>query len=82
MKDGGSAFPEVISEKDNNGQYDTFSYGGMTLRDYIATQVYTELVIFSLKNDPCADVWRKELGLIAKDAYLAADAMLAERGKE
>jgi len=51
----------------------------MTLRDYIATQVYPELAIYALGKAPCAEDWRNALVRIAKDAYLAADALLAER---
>ena len=74
MKNGGNAFPEIISDKDTNGQYDTYSCGGMTLRDYFAGQALGMSIKRAIRaNNPdiCADA--------AKRAYLYADAMLAER---
>jgi len=69
MNNGGSAFPEITSDQDNNGQYDTYSYGGMSLRDYFAGQALVGLVSrFSDKY-------------IAEKAYQLADAMLEEREK-
>ena len=79
IKDGGPAFPTVATECDigeANGERqvfgNTYSYGGMTLRDWFAGQA------------ACAVYCKLQLGIIdtdvvAKAAYAIADSMLAER---
>ena len=74
-KTGGSAFPEVISDKDNNGRYDTYSYGGMSLRDYFAGQVLGSFGSIEMKAKIMP--W----AAIARFCYEIADTMLAEREK-
>jgi len=70
--DGGKAFPEIISDKDGTGQYDTYSFGGMTLRDYFAGQALAGLASLTPPTPEEQAHW----------AYTYADAMLAERQKE
>ena len=75
MKDGGSAFPEIISDKDKKGQYDTYSYGGITLRDYFAATALAGLCAKESWDDG-------EENVLANWAYDLADAMLAKRRKK
>jgi hypothetical protein len=37
-KDGGPAFPNVTTDYRGKGIHDTYSFGGMSLRDYFAGQ--------------------------------------------
>ena len=71
-KDGGSAFPEITSNKDEYGLKDIYSYGGMTLRDYFAGQALAGLASI-VPPDPAEAAYR---------AYQYADTMIAEREKE
>ena len=77
--DGGSAFPEICTDQKYNDdrEYvgpDTYSYGGMTLRDY-----------FAAKALPAISGLSRELRLqhsadgIAAAAYEVADAMIKAR---
>ena len=74
--DGGPAFPEVSSdykprwEGDNEGFSNTYSCGGMSLRDWFAGQALYGL--FSCISQAPNEV-------IARQAYAMADAMIAER---
>jgi len=70
-----SAFPEIISDRDCEGQYDTYSYGGMTLLDYFAGQA-----LAGMARDIA---WLDEDGpkAAAQAAYRTAAAMLEEREK-
>ena len=75
MNDGGPAFPTSRAEKitDAPGDWADVEYPGMSLRDWFAGQALPGLI--GLDSD--AD----DKG-IAHDAYLYADAMLAERAKK
>lgn len=79
--DGGPAFPEVFTDFHANdgphGRHDTYSAGGMKLRDYFAGQALTGWLAsatFSAKSDinPAKQ---------AKWAYELADALIEERSK-
>lgn len=75
---GGSAFPEVFSDHDqkSNDQWvtETYTSGGMTLRDYFAAKAMAALII-----DPArADQSRQEC---ARLSYLMADSMIAARAQ-
>ena len=65
IKDCGAAFPCLNS--DGQGSY------GMFLRDYFAAKAMQALITSMHEHDI------SEYSDIAHDAYLAADAMLAER---
>ncbi len=77
--DGGS--DEKWSENNQAFKRDTYSVGGMSLRDYFAAAALPE----------CLAAWRRmpeeqqiaigKMGGYAALAYSAADAMLAERSK-
>lgn len=82
--DGGPAFP--VSQEESRGKVAGI-YGGMTLRDYFAVKA-----MHALFSNPTVKSINKKTGefvvepdkkapSIAKDAYLIADAMLAEREK-
>ncbi len=64
---GGFAFPHVIEHLHEPVT------AGMTLRDYFAAKAMQGLLAGSLES--------VELGVIARDCYRLADAMLAERKK-
>lgn len=66
MKDGGPAFPA----SGISGGY------GMSLRDYFAAAVVVEAYRWRFITGDGADP-----SSVAKEAYLVADAMLAEREK-
>jgi hypothetical protein len=76
--DGGGAFPVVRTDiTGNRGNYmsETYSEGGMTLRDYFAAKALARLITWedgALR--PASDA--------ALLAYDFADAMLAERNKQ
>lgn len=78
---GGSAFPEVTTDCDPTGHRvgehyaNTYSYGGMTLRDYFAGQALLGGMAFG--HDIPDD-----LDQIAAYSYRVADAMLKEREQE
>jgi hypothetical protein len=80
---GGSAFPEIISDKDKDGQYDTYSYGGMSLRDYFAAKAmrFCGAGIFGIDatDVKARQTFAKNVAIIS---YEISDAMLAEREKE
>ena len=80
VKDGGPAFPLKRLEAIANalGQTHTVEveYPGMNLRDWFAGQVMAGLAT-SIPNSVEWVDWQGR----AKDAYDAADAMLAEREK-
>jgi hypothetical protein len=71
MKDtGGSAFPTMLYE--HGGESD-----GMTLRDYFAAKAMQ-----SLMHTQYVDMtYEGETANLAHEAYMVADAMLAERNK-
>ncbi|MCW2276350.1 hypothetical protein GJ654_18660 [Rhodoblastus acidophilus] len=77
MDDGGPAFPNleyVEGQRDGHGDtidgY-TVATGGMSLRDWFAGQALTGLLAACEISCPAS--------LFAKEAYAAADAMLAAR---
>jgi hypothetical protein len=77
--DGGGAFPVVRTDiTGNRGNYmsETYSEGGMTLRDYFAAKAL-EAILRALdrgiKPQDCISA--------AEDAYFIADAMLKARNK-
>ena len=74
VNQGGSAFPLIRTEprEDRGDLYpDTYSVGGMTLRDWFASQALVGLL--ASRPHDC-----DENGL-SNDAYLHADAMLRAR---
>jgi len=74
MNNGGSAFPEIRSERDQNGINDVYSVGGMSLRDYFAAHAISG-ALEQLKSDgetPYSSA-------IAKGCYEIADKMLEVR---
>jgi hypothetical protein len=78
--DGGSAFPEVRTDTvGSRGDYrqETYSVGGMTLRDYFAAKAMHAMYVAALPTGK-----QTAYTEVAKVAYFAADAMLAERAKQ
>jgi len=77
--DGGSAFPEIITDK-SDGTPDTYSYGGMSLRDWYKGQALghlSQLLLEKILNTgqhPTPD----EIAILSGQI---ADAMLKERSK-
>ena len=80
-KDGGSAFPEVISDRDNNGQYDTYSYGGMSLRDYFAGQALVGILANGTYRTGKGVNEKTFDKALAETVYGLADTLIAEREK-
>ncbi len=84
--DGGSAFPVGSPVKLVDGSYRD-GHPGMTLRDYFAGQVMGNLqgTNPNLPDSPASGrLWPEAEELARRQAtwaYLAADAMLAERSK-
>lgn len=81
MKDGGQAFPEINtryqSENNIHGQpkyANTYTTGGMTLRDYFAGQALTGLILNEVEID-----FDDAKGAVAKMSYRISDAMLKAR---
>jgi len=76
-KDGGLAFPEVFTDRDQSGNYDVYSCGGMTLRDYFAGQALTGMLTdnegFTLPEG------KTVFNIVAESAYKYADAMIEAR---
>ena len=72
--DGGPAFP--TSKLDGCG--DLFVFAGMTLRDYFSAKVMSGLCI-DYPDSPNMDDW--DFDELARHAYRAADAMIAQRSK-
>lgn len=82
--DGGSAFPEIETGTqwcgERQGYFDhTYSYGGMTLRDYLAAKALP--ACYAQVCDHCEqqgwpEDWRAG---VASDAYRMADEMLKAR---
>jgi hypothetical protein len=77
MNNGGSAFPEIISDKADGG-YDTYSYGGMSLLDYFAGQALAGLTV-NYAHQFGEGITHED---ISKQAYGFASAMLAERERK
>ncbi len=76
-EDGGLAFPAYTYDTTLAGQVVRATDYGMTLRDYFAAKAMQGLAAsnanIGIKDDPYS--------LMARAAYLTADAMLAERSK-
>jgi hypothetical protein len=74
---GGNAFPTVVTEYNrDNEKREVTSEGGMTLLDWFAGKAMQSIYAAALpsgRETNYADA--------ARAAYLAADAMLAERAK-
>jgi len=68
------AFPEIFTDRDQYGNYDVYSCGGMTLRDYFAGQALCGMRI-GVEDDHISE-------LLAQSAYRVADAMLKTREKK
>jgi len=69
---GGRAFPhsyEVMPDRE------THIHHGMTLRDYFAAKAMQGMLACPIQPQSGPDMY-------AQDAYVVADAMLAERSKE
>ena len=65
--DGGPAFP--YASRLPSGNIDTLKqYPGLSIRDYFAAVAFPTML-----------AWRKETLTAARDAYVAADAMLQAR---
>lgn len=86
-KNGGSAFPEIETDlsynRDESKYFEhTYSYGGMTLRDYFAAQALVECIRVAADQTLGTDPLLSDLfGKASTYAYFAADAMLKERNK-
>jgi len=83
--DGGPAFPVIQTELEtvgNDGEYtsfgNTFSDGGMTLRDYFAAKAMAALI--GTATGPCMAGLEGYEPHTAAGAYRIADAMIAARG--
>jgi len=74
INDGGSAFPEVETsyssrwDGDSGGYANTYSVGGMTLRDWFAGQALVGII--------AGGKWVER---VSAEAYAYADAMLRAR---
>ena len=82
IKDGGPAFPEVVTHLDYSYEADhrfgnTFSYGGMTLRDYFAAKALPAYL--SHVSDGGSAILSRCYAEAATEAYEIADAMLKAR---
>lgn len=74
--DGGPAFP--VTEEDSSGQFRQFY--GMTLRDWFAGQALAGILA---ANVPCPGITSEDVdAVMAREAYLSADAMLAARKEQ
>jgi len=69
------AFPEIFTDRDQYGNYDVYSCGGMSLRDYFAGQSLAGQISGMMRTEYEQIDVRK----IAENAYQDADAMLKER---
>jgi hypothetical protein len=77
--DGGPAFPVSVEREElTEDGYRTVFYpaGGMSLRDWFTGQALKGLIPTQIQGDP--GPWMHQ---IVRNAYLYADAMLAEREK-
>ena len=75
--DGGPAFPHIVEPVaygENTVTIKTFTYGGMTLRDYFAAAALTGVAGSGFWSETPPDA-------TAKAAYQYADAMLDERSR-
>ena len=72
--DGGPAFPRPVSHSDEGGTH--FGFTGMTLRDYFAGQVLSQLAHDFCECDPL------HYKVVAFRSYELADLMIAERERK
>lgn len=87
--DGGLAFPGQPTYQTPHGAIGVTAQNGMTLRDYFAGQavtgilpVYVAASVESIEAVAERVGYKGSLfGLVAREAYALADAMLAERSK-
>lgn len=70
---GGPVYPQIKTEWPNNSYHNTFSTGGMSLRDHFAGLAMQGIAHEVARAEKMPDH--------AKWAYMIADAMLAARGK-
>lgn len=79
INDGGPAFPRpsTVWNLPDGRQTGTEDQTGMTLRDWFAGQALAGMASISLDDGDMVMGWAD----MAKAAYTAADAMLAERAK-
>ena len=76
-KTGGAAFPRI-----SDGYRDGIDHNGMTLRDYFAANAVAGLIQLQAQfEDKDAPANATLADIIAMQAYVIADAMIAERGK-
>lgn len=78
INDGGPAFPEAVAIGPSGDVYP--GMGGMSLRDWFAGQAAAAIIGGICAQGRSTDSERAPL--VARSAYLLADAMLAARGKE
>jgi hypothetical protein len=76
--DGGSAFPQVETEKHYTTDPDVRSTGGMSLRDYFAAKVLASWIVAAPTLDAENEAHRDHLSSLA---YAQADSMLKARAK-
>ena len=81
-KTGGPAFPNTASTIPKEGDY--WNYQGMTLRDYFAAKAMAAMLpeyelAYVFDEEWCEEGETPMIGHIARDAYIAADAMLKAR---
>lgn len=86
-KDGGSAFPEICTDLNvHTGKTETYSYGGMSLRDWFAGMALQGLAA----NESIARAINADVKNGTSDgksdyadmAYTIADAMLNKKNKQ
>jgi hypothetical protein len=89
IKDGGPAFPVSTREAGALGQteyghqdgYDTWQFGGLTIRDYMAAKAMRVVATRHVHQDSEVPfVSPISFDDLAADAYALADAMLRARG--
>lgn len=68
------AWPEIITELENNGLQNTYSYGGLTKREYFAAMALQGLLASGYLNDYDTD-------RVVADAVLMADKTITELNK-
>ncbi len=83
-KDGGPAFPVMAEHeiyRDSGYHKVVYPEGGMTLRDYLAAAVVSEVLRVYAADNKCGVGVEHLPRNVAAHAYRVADAMLAEREK-
>jgi hypothetical protein len=86
IKDGGPAFPVSTREAGAPNEsayghqdgYDTWQFGGLTMRDYFAAKAMQGLIAASGDSNGVVDYAENP---IADSAYAMADAMIRARGE-